>query len=164
MLYSLSHWWYEARLNPADPVLEPRRCPPGHGGRSVAGRQQVRVEGVSDSLLCPTCHCSLCGPLAPVCYEELFQLTVGPCFGYCWPNPGTAKGSGRCCAGLSWAPLHPGPHAQVLHCHGDGTGVMAALGTAELGQSNANRADTALPVPHTQSSPASFCWWADLFF
>lgn len=34
--------------------------------------------GVSNSRLCPTCHRSPRGYLAPPYYEELFQLTMGP--------------------------------------------------------------------------------------
>ena len=157
-MYSLSHCWRKARLKPADPVLGYRWHPLGHHGPSVTGRQPVRAEGVSNSRLRPTCYRSLCGYLAPLYCEELFQLTVGACFGYCRPKPKTAKGSARCCAGPSQALLHPSPPQSWCYAV---TGREQAQGQhrewQRLRRAMQPGLTPPLPVPHTRSSPASFC-------
>lgn len=102
----------------------------------------------SPVLAAPTYRHSPHGYLAPACYEELFQLPVGPVLVTAGQTPG-CQGEDSVLWGLSQAPLHPRP---LQSC---GISVRTALGMAALEKSNAGRAVTAPAVPHTGSNPAS---------
>lgn len=165
MLYSLSHRWRKARLNPADPVLGYCWRPPGHHGPCVTVRQQVRAEGVSNSRRHPTCHRSLHGYLVPAYYEKLLQLTVGPVLVTAGQNPRLPRvtlGVVQVSAKPRFIPVLRRAGATLSQ---GGSKLRAAPGMAALEKSNANRADTAPAcATHAGSSPASFCWWADVLF